>query len=393
MDWPSTRVEDVPPEEFVPEYCPRPHCPSHRNESPVGFDFTRLRSRYRRKCDGRWVPRFRCHACRHTFSQQTFAVTYYLKRPELVEPVARALVASSAHRQIARSQGCAASTVTRLAARLGRHAMLLTAKMIDELPSLEEPVCYDHFETFGVCQDFPIGVGTPITRDSRLLIGLDAAPHRRSGPLSDAQRERRAQREALHGRPKRGSYRDALSGTLSRLLRKVPETSELRITTDDKPDYRRAVRSHPEATRIGHRAYANPPRGAKGSARSTEARVRDRAMRPVDAAHQFIRHSQAHHRRETIAFARRHSALLERLFLHGAWLNLVKLRVENDPDSGSRAMAAGVTGERWDWRRIFARRLLPRQVDLPPEWRRIYFRRLPFPRGAERKPHAKKLAI
>jgi hypothetical protein len=52
---------------------------------------------------------------------------------------------------------------------------------------------------------------------------------------------------------------------------------------------------------------------------------RDRALYPVDQLHALIRHSQAHHRRETIAFGRRVNAVLERrLFPHrvglpGSW--------------------------------------------------------------------------
>jgi FixJ family two-component response regulator len=54
-------------------------------------------------------------------------VSYYSKRPELLVPIVAGLVGGSAHRQIARTLGCAPSTVTRSAARLGRHAMLLLA--------------------------------------------------------------------------------------------------------------------------------------------------------------------------------------------------------------------------------------------------------------------------
>src|SRR6185295_19715620 len=96
----------------------------------------------------RRVPRFRCKSCGRTFSRQSFGTSYYLKRPELLLPVAAGLVAGSAHRQIARSFGCAPSTVTRLSARLGRHALLLQARALSRLPLLDETVVIDHFETF-----------------------------------------------------------------------------------------------------------------------------------------------------------------------------------------------------------------------------------------------------
>ena len=36
--------------------------------------------------------RFRCRACGRGFSQQSFAVSYYLKRPELTVPIAQGVV-------------------------------------------------------------------------------------------------------------------------------------------------------------------------------------------------------------------------------------------------------------------------------------------------------------
>jgi hypothetical protein len=48
-------------------------------------------------------------------------LTYCRKRPELLRPVAAGLQAGSAHRQLARTLGCAPSTVTRISEHLGRH--------------------------------------------------------------------------------------------------------------------------------------------------------------------------------------------------------------------------------------------------------------------------------
>src|SRR5712671_7146342 len=121
VDWPSFTVESVPAEQFVPSFCPRPDCAQHQI-AVEAFRYGRLRASYTRRCDGRVVPRFRCRACRKGFSQQSFAASYYLKRPELTVPIAQGIVNGAAHRQIARVVGCAPSTVTKRVARLGRHA-------------------------------------------------------------------------------------------------------------------------------------------------------------------------------------------------------------------------------------------------------------------------------
>jgi len=320
----------------------------------------------RRSC----VPRFRCSFCRRTFSRQSFAVSYYLKRPELMVPVAAGLQAGSAHRQIARTLGCAPSTVTRLSARLGRHAILLTAHALQHLEGqLAEPVVLDHFETFEFTQDFPFGVATPVGRDSWFVYGLDPAPHRRTGTRSAAQQARLARRprRALHG-----GYRSSSTRVVEQLLRLAPASRPLDLAGDGHPAYDRAVERF--AGRVELRRFPNLRRGPKGTPRTPEMVARDLAMFPADSLHALLRHTLAHHRRETIAFGRRVNALMERLFLATVWRNFVKWRSERKPDPVSPAMRVGLTGERWKWRRVFARRLFPGREQIPPVWREIYRR-------------------
>ena len=187
------------------------------------------------------MPRFLCVSCGHTFSRQTFAVSYYRKRPELLRPVAAGLVAGSAHRQIARSLGCAPSTVTRLAARLGRHAILLLARALGELGgSVDEPFVLDHFETFEFTQDYPFGVATPVGAESWFVYGLDPAPHARSGPRSAMQQRR------LEARPKRsvrGGYAGSTGRTLD-LLVALGTPGSVRVRGDGHPAYDQAVARH-----------------------------------------------------------------------------------------------------------------------------------------------------
>ena len=386
MDWPTTPTENIPGSDFVPEFCPWPACPTHDPEKEPPFGFSGAGS-YQRKCDGRVVPRFRCAACRRTFSQQSFAATYYLKRPELLIPIARAMVACEAHRQTARSLECAASTVTRQAARIGRHAILLQTITLQNLDSLEETVVYDHFECFGVSQYFPVGIGTAYGEQSRLLLSLDVAPLRRKGRMSPMQKRRRSVLELSNPRPSPRAYEQAAREMLDRLLPLLAPGSSLHLASDEHKQYATAVRKHPQSPCIEHKAYANPSRGPKGTPRSARARRRDKALETVDQGHQFLRHSLSHHRRETIAFARRHNALVERIFAHGVWLNYVKNLSENAPQAGTRAMKAGLTDERWSWERIFARRLQPFRVPLPESWATIYRRQLKHPRCAEGKEH------
>jgi hypothetical protein len=95
-------------------------------------------------------------------------------------------------------------------------------------------------------------------------------------------------------------------------------------------------------------------------------------MFPVDLLHALLRHSLAHHRRETIAFGRRLNALLGRLFLAAVWRNFVKKRSERRPVPVSPAMQLGLAQELWTWTRVLSRRLFPRREALRSVERVLY---------------------
>src|SRR5262245_4861814 len=231
MRWPVSAVEDD--DDFTPPFCPWPKCSQHHPADSSGYRFHRIGAYSTLKREN--IPRFKCGTCRRGFSRQTFATSYYLKRPELMRPVAEGLVAGSAHRQIARSLRCAPSTVTRLSARLGRHGLLLLARLLHNLQGrLEESIVIDHFETFEFTQDYPFGVATAVGASSWFLYGLDPAPHRRSGHRSAEQQRRLDKRPP---RPLKGGYR-ASSNRLMDALSSLPaEKQALHLIGDGHASY------------------------------------------------------------------------------------------------------------------------------------------------------------
>jgi transposase-like protein len=369
MEMPRQPVEWIPARDFVPSHCPRQDCAAHRSNAST-FRFQRRGSYVRQSAPHR-VPRYWCGTCRRCFSRQSFSCTYYAKRPELLPWVAAALQASSGHRQIARTIGCAHSTVTRISARLGRHAMLLLAQLLQELGTLAEPIVVDHFEAFEGTQDQPIGIGTAVGHRSWFVYALDPAVHGRGGRLSPAQRERVARRKE---RPRRGGYAGSITRLLDVLGPLCRESEPVPLFTDAKPEYAAALRGSRRAGHFLHLATPNPERGPKGSPRTREALERDRRMFPSDLLHGLLRHSCKHHTCETIAFARRANAMLERAFLTAIWRNLVKGRSERKPDRRTPAMLLGLAQEPWTWKRVLARRLFPGRVRVPQSWMRLYRR-------------------
>jgi len=370
MDWPEQPIEAIAPRSFVPPFCPYEECPSNDPGCDEPFRIHR-HGVFARRSDSRFVPRFLCRSCGRTFSQQTFACTYYMKRPELLREIAAGLNAGSAHRQLARSLGCAPSTVTDLASRLGRHALLLQTLCLERIDRIREPLVYDDFESFAFSQNHPFGMGTAVGQRSWLVYGLEYAPHRRGGRRSMRRRRPTGPEHQLAG-----AYRRAFARLLDLFAPKIDPRRPLEIVTDEHPGYRAGLSGHPARERIHHRSFRNPPRGPKGSPASKEARVRDHQMFAVDLLHKLIRHSAAAHRRETIAFGRRLNALMERGFLLAAWRNFVKARTERRPDPTTPAMWVGLTREPWTWTRLLGQRLFPWCMRVPESWGRVYRREL-----------------
>jgi hypothetical protein len=290
-----------------------------------------------------------------------------LKKPQLLVAVAAGLAACSAHRQIARSLRCAKTSVTRLAERLGRHAILFQARCLRGL-ALDEPVVHDHFETFVRRQDQALGIGTAVGSESWFVYDVDPAPHRGSGRRPDRKPEMAKDSPS-------SPYVRSIKRTFSGLIERVSGSHGLTFIVDGRADYTRAVRDRVLAERVSLRVFPNPKRGPKGSPRSEEAIARDRAMFPVDQLHQLLRHTCSDHKRETIAFGRRLESILGRAHLMAVWKNFIKSRSERAPDRSTPAMRLGLARDPWTWDRILSQRLFPTREPVTEVALKLYGKR------------------
>lgn len=345
---------------FVPPHCPRTTCRYHR--SSAGWRWKRYGS-YRRQCLPRIIPRFRCRHCRLTFSTQTFATTYFLKRPGLLVPAAHRLLGCSGYRQIAREAGCAPSTVMGLAARLGRHALLYLQQHRPPGPLLE-PLAIDGFESFARSQYHPLHLNLAVGAVSHFVYALTDAELRRKGRMRERQRRRRAWLEARHGRPDPRAIERAIA-ELVRIA--VPVPQPLTVRSDEHPAYPRALRQL-AGYQIEHQC--TPARAA---------RTPGNPLFPVNLLDLLLRHSGANHKRETIAFSKRHQSVLERAALLIVWRNFTKRFSENH-DGGTPAMRLGLARRPLPLAELFQARLFPSRVALPERWR-VYYRREVDTRG------------
>lgn len=361
------------PRPFVPPHCPRTDCRYHR--SAAGWRWIRYGT-YTRRCEPREVPRFRCRHCGMTFSTQTFSTTYFLKRPELLEPLFHRLLAGSGLRQITREARCAHSTVMGQAARLGRHALLLLARY-RPAARLREPLVIDGFESFAYSHYHPLHLHLVVGAESHFTYAFTLSHLRRKGRMTARQRRRRARLEARHGRPDpRAVRRDMAAALAIAVSRGQPVT----VRSDEHPAYPRAL-ARLAGCAVRHERTP-----------SVAARTAGNPLFPVNLMDLLLRHHSANHRRQGIAYSKRHQAVAERAALLVAWRNFAKRFSENH-GGGTPAMRVGLARSPWSPRRLLARRLFPSRVRLPAPWLSYYRREIDTPGIIHPRRHALKHAF
>jgi transposase-like protein len=352
----------VPTGTDEPDRCPNEACPCHKPTKTWAYKKAGF---FRRSSDGRRIQRFRCLECGRYFSSVTFATTYWLRLRHLLIPIAQLAVSGAGLRQIGRTLGVSHSTVGRHIGRAARHCLLLHSTFLNRHP-LTESVAVDGIETYEYSQYFPCHFHLAQGRDTWLIYGFLDSPLRRKGSMTPHQKRMRALLEEKLGRPDPKAVERDMGYLVEDLLDRVPKDRRLDLRSDGHPAYKRAI-----GRILGERGdviYWD-------TISSRAARTSKNPLNVINATDSFLRHSQANHRRETIAASKRRQMGLERLAVFMVWRNLVKRRFENGPVESS-AMVGGWAERMWGWGDVFVRRLFRSEVVLPRRWDEYYERRV-----------------
>ncbi len=348
------------PPSFHPPHCPNPTCDFHVDST--GWRFKRAGT-YERAQKPFVIQRYRCVTCKRSFSSQTFSVTYWLRRPDLLEAVFHAEVSCSGHRQIARQLGVSHTTIQRLVERLGRHCLLVhemfRRRAKEKLAS--EPLVMDGLGAFSGGQYWPVEVTALIGAKSYYSHDFTVSEMRRSGKMTDEQKKRRAQYEASLGRPDPKALFDDV---LDLLRSNLPEREPVELRTDEHKTYRRALRGL-QGLQIEHLTIS-----------SKDPRTPKNPLFAVNSLHMFLRHSGSNHKRETIAFSKRIQAVIYRHAVFQVWRNLVKAGAERDAKKRTPAQRLGVTDRRWSVPELLAVRRFPTRRRLPKRIANYYWGRV-----------------
>jgi transposase-like protein len=330
--------------------------------------FTRLIAPHR-------VQRFTCLHCRRSFSSQTFATTYWLKRPDLPQRIFMKAVGGMANRQIARDVRAAPSTIDRLLARLGRHCLLLHTHLTAGVRPQGDLVL-DGFESYEYSQYYPFHHHLIAEADTSFFWHFTDSPLRRKGRMTGAQKHRRQLLEQRLGRPDPRAVEKDVQLLLQTVLKHETEAS---LRSDDHRAYPRAFRGL--ACRIRH--LITP---------STERRDADNPLFEINLLDLVIRHSQANHKRETIAASKRRQASAERLAILLVWRNYVKYRWEKRCRQ-TPAMLKGMLDRALRVEDVLKGRLFRSRIELPERWAQYYERSVITPALAINRRHERKYAF
>jgi hypothetical protein len=340
--------------DWVPPCCPNHNCKFHNKLDP-GWRFKRIGFFTRRAVPHR-IRRFLCLHCRVAFSSQTFSADYYLKRPDILPRLMTKTCGAMANRQAARDLGCSPSTVDRQLDRLGRHCLLLFAKLMEDAPPPTD-IAIDGLETFELSQYFPFHHNVAVDADSGLIRGFTDSPLRRKGRMTGFQKRRRADLEARFGRPDP----QAVSRGIADLLAMVLGESQGRVTvrSDDHPSYRRPIRKY--AGQVAHVVVSSRARRDRGN-----------PLWEVNLLDLILRHASANHRRETLAWSKRRQGSTYRLAIVAVWRNWVQDRWVKRPGR-TPAMEAGMAERPLRVEELLRERLFPSQVRLSARWQQYYW--------------------
>jgi hypothetical protein len=345
--------------EFEPPFCPNESCVHHvRGTSDSDWPWEG-RGRRRVERAPYWVRQLRCKACGRWFRSSLFGYDYWKKVPGLGPRVYDLLSNGEGIRRAGHILQRGPTTVRWHLRLLAKQGVLIHVEQHGRLAGkVEEELGLDGLRTFAGSQWEPADVNTAVGLKTSYLYDLNAVGLRRSGAMTEKQRQVRAERDARLGVPPAGARVQAVAEQLARLLKVAPR---LCLRTDEEPDYARAVAAAPG--KIVHTTVSS--------------RLRRDASNPlwrVNVLHALARHISRPLVRETIAHAKTSAALLDRMWLFLACRNNTK-GIRERTVEGSRttpAMLLGLDKKQRRGKALFARRRFPRQVGLPPELETAY---------------------
>lgn len=256
-------------------------------------------------------------------------------------------------------------------AKMNRWGLLKHAKFLEQV-TVEEPIVYDGLENFAYSQYDPNNINQAIGKDSFFVYDFNFSPLNRKGKMTSAQVKKKEKIEKKFGRYPTDGLRTSTRRVFERLLKRTE--NGLRLHSDEHFQYRRVVEVDLKGAKITHL--------------KTSSKIIRNYQNPLFAVNYFdlqIRQETASFRRETIAFSKHSIAMLESYFLYVLYRNYMRPKFFKTPlrdprSAESPGMRIGLTKKILKFNEFFDCRVLPTQVELNEDWKKLYHRVDPLSR-------------
>ena len=308
---------------YRPPRCPNRRCPNHLFPAPL---FYWRNGFYQPKCRSQPQRRFRCRACRLSFSRQTFRMDYRDHKPHLNALLFESIASGLGLRQNARNLGLSLRSTELKFRKIGRHLWRLNANLRGPLPK-GATFQLDEFETYeGRRNTRPLSVPVLIETETRFVVWAEPATIRPRGKRTAARERAIRADEKRHGKRVDRSRR-ALRRTLRRAAAMAAGLERVVLHTDEKSSYPKLAAEAFGAERLEHR--------------TTNSRLARGTWNPLFA----INHTEAM-LRDLLGRLRRESWLVSKkrrylnLALHyfAAYRNYVRRRFNRDQESPAQLL-------------------------------------------------------
>lgn len=298
---------------FHPQFCPNQDCDSRQSTTVFRF---RRRGHFRRKCDGRCIPRFCCVCCNRGFSSQTFRGNYRCKLPTLHHQLMPLLCSKVTRRQAARILGVNRKAVELRFRKFAHIAKEFHISALERCRSnggftgtfqLDELETYEHNRRIK-----PVTVAVTMERNSYFVLGADPGTMASRSPLSEKYQQRKQAIEKEEGL-RCSQSRIVVQRSLDRLGRYLSSSAIMRLQSDMKKTYPAAL-AKAAGGRLFHHELTN----------SKDRRDYGNQLFPVNHTLAMMRDGMSCLVRRNWAGPKKKSGLQRHFWIWIAWRNYVR---------------------------------------------------------------------
>ena len=306
-------------------HCVNPDCRYFHHKDIHDTSWRRNHGHHDTKAFGK-VPRYMCLNCGKTFSNQTFLIDYWVKKPvdymELLIP----LLSTSGQGNITRFQNLRYELIQNRYERLCRMFLALHAELRKQICP-DEDFILDGLESFSRSQNYPNNVNIVTGDYSDFIYAMGFSQLRRKGKMTKQQKKKREYLEKKYGKAPPKAVEMSVYSLLCDLgiYLHSNNLSIKKLKTDKNKAYVRAYKRISDISDyLKHEQYS-----------SKAFRNVQNPLFKGNYVDRQVRKDQANHVRETIQFARCPSAMMIRLSLYQVYHNYMMPRRVKEQRKGN----------------------------------------------------------